>query len=173
MDITKLIFWGGLVAAFIYLVSGIIHIIRKPLPNIGANDLEKGIKMLVKDLNKAKEKIYIVSRSCTPAVYNNENVLNAFKKAYERGVDITVISSATFENRSKLLEFVKAGKIKLYRHDSLPYHLRIVDEKWLYTQTDASPNKRSFVTAKHFPRGVLFAIEYKLKQFIENSTPTF
>lgn len=171
MSIQDVILTIGLSLAFLYLMVGFLHISKNLFPYAWRNDLNGGIKMLIKDLDRAKYEVNILSRSCTPACYNNKDVANAFENASGRGVRITIITSAPLSKDSELVRLAEEKIIKLYHHPSIQYHLRDVDGKWIFTQTDTVPTKRSFLRAKNPPIGISTIVRAKLQEFLEKSKP--
>lgn len=57
----------------------------------GALDDEAFIKMLVKDVNNAVRTIKIVEGEENIELYNDKRVLDAFEKAYKRGVKVQFV----------------------------------------------------------------------------------
>lgn len=105
----------------------------------GIIDIEESAIDYAEDVGKASSKIRILSGECHAGLYSHEVLIEAFRKAHERGVSIDVLSGPIIsvlvidnEKYSGLLELQKEGVVTLYRRRTRgnAEHYRTIDESF-------------------------------------------
>ncbi len=136
MALLNLIVVGGVIIFILmgtfYFFVLLIKISQKESVEIN-NNPEKAINSLVKEIDKAKNFILIVSGHANASVYNNNRVRKAFEDAFQRigKENIKVIAGPEIyikDGENGLVELAKKDKITLaIPREQQRFHFRCID----------------------------------------------
>jgi len=155
-----------------FLLAAIIEFCRGRNRSIQAewarNNKEKARSMLASDIIAAKKHVYILSGSANEEIYDNDEVLQAFKNAVEdRKIKIKILFSEKDTSAKKLQKLgVGEENLEIISSDVIPKtHFRTVDSKCVYMEKPHDDNSeaiREFKYIKNDPlAGHLFEEKFE------------
>ncbi len=94
-------------------------------------DVLRGKMLFTKLVDRAQSRVCIVSGNLSHTFYNDAEVLETFRRAHGRGVEIEIIHGPNInENSQAILRLNQEGIVRLYRFPERPkHHFVVVDEK--------------------------------------------
>jgi len=107
---------------------------------------EERIKRLILDIDSASKSIRIVSGEANYEIYNNEDVVTAFRNAKKRGVDIKIMIGPIIEvpedgNDNMIVKLSEENVLEIYYRPERRtlIHYRIVDKHVFYAEEPHPP----------------------------------
>jgi len=156
------------------MMEKIIKLIARLLRVFPNRSIDEAINMSKKLFDKAEHSIKIVSGSLDHSFYESFLIVDALKRASDRGVEVEIVCGPDVDGEtSQLFDLADAGKIKLYQLDRRPsVHFIVVDGKHVRIEeyhTPFQPERRAYIMFDTISLGKRLNVEFaKMRDKLES-----
>jgi len=114
------------------------------LKKVEVNTFPEAKREFLNFIEKTKRRLLIMSGELFSEVYGDPDVLNAFRSAIDRGVEISVACGPEIDVNS--IEIIKLAQVRLitlyHLRNREPYHFRVSDARHVFLETFHTPFKK-------------------------------